>query len=144
MNLSTRTEYGLRAVMELACNYQKKPLSLKIIAQKQEISMKYLERIIATLKNAGIVNSTRGSHGGYVLAKRPDQIKVIDCFICLEGSFALADCIPDSKSCSRFADCMIKGLWKQVNQAVENVLQSITLQDLVDSAKKTGKFDYQI
>ncbi len=144
MNLSTRTEYGLRAVMELACNYEKKPLSLKIIAQNQGISMKYLERIIASLKNAGIVNSTRGSHGGYVLARRPDQIKVGECFNCLEGSFAIADCVPDYKSCSRFADCMIKGLWKQVNQAVENVLQSITLQDLVDSAKKTGKFDYQI
>ena len=144
MNLSTRTEYGLRAVMELACNYQKKPLPLKTIAQRQGISVKYLERIIAALKNAGIVNSTRGSLGGYELAKRPDQIKILDCFKCLEGQFVLADCIADYRSCSRFADCMVKGLWKQVNTAIENILESITLQDLIDSDKKAGKFDYQI
>jgi Rrf2 family cysteine metabolism transcriptional repressor len=144
MRLSTRTRYGLRAVMELACNYKKQPLPLKTIAQRQGISVKYLERVIAVLKNAGIVKSSRGSLGGYMLAKAPDQIKVIDCFRCLEGPVSLVDCVYDKASCNRFADCMVKGLWKQVNDAIEDVLQSITLQDLVENTKKEGISNYQI
>ena len=144
MNLSTRTEYGLRAVMELASNYEQKPLPLKVIAQRQGISVKYLERIIAVLKNAGIVNSIRGSLGGYMLAKAPDQIKAIECFRCLEGPVSLVDCVYNKASCNRFADCMVKGLWKQVNDAIEGVLQSITLQDLVENAKREGISNYQI
>jgi Rrf2 family transcriptional regulator, cysteine metabolism repressor len=144
MNISSRTRYGIRAVAELACNYKKKPLPLKIIADRQGISVKYLERVIAALKTAGIVKSARGSQGGYFLAKPPDQIKLIECFRCLEGQVALVDCVKNKGACRRFADCLVKGLWIQVNDAVENVLGSLTLQDLVDSAKNNAIPDYQI
>ena len=78
MNLSSRTRYGIRAVVELACNYRKKPLSLKSIADRQGISAKYLERVIAVLKNAGIVKSTRGSHGGYALQNRLTRLSLLN------------------------------------------------------------------
>jgi Rrf2 family protein len=130
--------------MELACNYEKKPLPLKTIAQRQGVSVKYLERVIVILKNAGIVKSSRGSLGGYMLAKPPDQIKIIDCFRPLEGPVVLVDCVYDEGSCSRFADCMVKGLWKQVNDVIEDVLKSKTLQDLVENTKREGILDYRI
>ncbi|RKY23092.1 MAG: Rrf2 family transcriptional regulator, partial [Planctomycetota bacterium] len=74
MKLSTRTRYGVRALLELAGSYGKGPLQIKVIAHRQDISVKYLEQLIAILKSAGLVKSIRGSKGGYVLAKTPNQI----------------------------------------------------------------------
>lgn len=145
MKLSTRTRYGIRAMLELACNYGKGPLRLKIIAQHQDISAKYLEQLIAMLKTAGFVRSVRGSKGGYVLAKPPAQINLKDCFNCLEGTVAAVDCIDDESYCDRQADCVLRLVWKQLSQAIASLLQDITLQDLVDKAEKRDKTsDYQI
>lgn len=144
MKLSTRTRYGIRAILELAENYGKGPLQLKIIARHQEISVKYLEQLIAILKSSGIVRSIRGSKGGYILAKPPGQIKVSDCFNCLEGHVVTVECVDNMDCCVRAADCAARQVWAQVQQAVENVLQSITLQDLVNRAKSERNSDYQI
>jgi len=144
MKLSTRTRYGIRAILELAENYGKGPLQLKIIARHQEISVKYLEQLIAILKSSGIVRSIRGSKGGYTLAKPPGQIKVSDCFNCLEGHVVTVECVDNIDCCVRAADCAARQVWAQVQQAVENVLQSITLQDLVNRAKSERNLDYQI
>lgn len=144
MKLSTRTRYGIRAILELAENYGKGPLQLKIIARHQEISVKYLEQLMAILKSSGIVRSIRGSKGGYILAKPPGQIKVSDCFNCLEGHVVTVECVDNMDCCVRAADCAARQVWAQVQQAVENVLQSITLQDLVNRAKVEKNLDYQI
>jgi len=144
MKLSTRTRYAVRAIIELAQNDGNKPLQLKIIAQRQDISVKYLEQLIAVLRSAGLVRSIRGSKGGYVLAKDPDQIRLIDVFHCLEGTVSTTECVENADYCDRAADCAARQVWAQVQQAIENVLQSITLQDLVDRAKSKKNSDYQI
>jgi len=144
MKLSTRTRYGIRAILELAESYRKGPLQLKIIAQHQDISMKYLEQIIAMLKSGGFVKSIRGAKGGYVLAKAPNQIKLSDVFDCLEGRVTTVECIEDEDYCARVADCVARQLWVRVQEAIDSVLQSITLQDLLDRAKDKRALDYQI
>ena len=144
MKLTARTRYGMRAMLELGLNYDKSPLQTKIIAQRQDISVKYLEQLMAILKSSGIVRSIRGSKGGYTLAKPPGQIKVSDCFNCLEGHVVTVECVDNIDCCVRAADCAARQVWAQVQQAVENVLQSITLQDLVNRAKSERNLDYQI
>lgn len=144
MKLSTRTRYGMRAVLELAENYGKGPIQLKIIAQHQEVSAKYLEQLMTILKSAGIVNSVRGSKGGYVLVKAPEQIKLSDIFHCLEGPVVTIDCVENKSYCTRTNDCVARQVWVEVQKAVMGVLQSITLQNLVDRAKHNKALNYQI
>ena len=144
MKLSTRTRYGIRAILELAESYRQGPLQLKIIAQHQEISVKYLEQIIAMLKSGGFVKSIRGAKGGYILAKAPNQIKLSDVFDCLEGRVTTVECIEDEDYCAWVADCVARQLWVRVQEAIDSVLQSITLQDLLDRAKDKRALDYQI
>jgi len=144
VKLSTRTRYGLRAIIELAENHGKGPLQIKTIAREQDISAKYLEQLMAILKSAGLVRSIRGSKGGYVLAKDPNQIKLNDVFNCLEGPVTTVECVENQNYCARVADCSARQVWVQVQNAIKDVLQSITLQDLVDRAKDKQALDYQI
>ncbi len=144
MRLSTRTRYGIRAILELAENYGKGPLRLKTVAKRQEISVKYLEQLMAILKSAGIVRSVRGSKGGYVLARTPGQIKVSDCFNCLEGPVITTECVDNSSFCPRTSDCVARELWTEVQNTIMAVLQSITLQNLLDRAKGNKALDYHI
>ena len=144
MKLSTRTRYGIRAILELAENYGEGPLHLKSIARSQGLSVKYLEQLMAVLKSAGIVGSVRGSKGGYILAKKPQEVKVSECFGCLEGSVITAECVDDETLCPRTADCAARGLWAEVEDAIKEVLESVTLQDLIDKAPKNKVPDYYI
>ena len=144
MKLSTRTRYGVRAILELAEKDGSGPLRVKTIAQSQDISAKYLEQLMSILKSAGFVRSIRGSKGGYMLAKAPNQIKLSDVFDCLEGPVTTVECVEDKDYCARAADCVARQVWAQVQQAITNVLQSITLQDLVDRAKDKKLSNYQI
>ena len=142
--LSTRTRYGLRAVLELAENYGRGPLRLKSIAERQEISVKYLEQLMTVLKSAEIVRGIVGSKGGYLLAKPPDQIKVSDCFNCLEGPVIISECVEDSDCCHGTIDCVTRELWVEVQDAIITVLRSKTLQNLVDRAAENKTLNYHI
>lgn len=144
MKLSTRTRYGIRAILELAENYGKGPLRLKTIARHQELSVKYLEQLMAILKSAGIIRSIRGSKGGYILAKPANQIKLSDCFNCLEGPVITTECVDNNSFCPRTSDCVARELWTEVQNAIMSVLQSVTLQNLVDRAKENRASDYHM
>jgi len=144
MRLSTRTRYAVRAMIELAQHDINRPLQLKIIAEKQEISVKYLEQLMAVLKSAGLIKSIRGSKGGYVLARAPNQIALNDILYCVEGPVSTVECVEDSNSCSRAADCAAREVWKRVEQAIRHVLTSITLKDVSDMASGKKQSDYQI
>lgn len=144
MKLSTRTRYGIRAILELAMSGNKGPLQLKIIAQRQDISVKYLEQLMVVLKAAGFVRSIRGSKGGYMLAKAPDQIELSEVLHCLEGTVITVECVENKDYCVRAADCAARDLWVKVQNAIEDVLQSMTLQDLVNRGKEKGALNYQI
>ncbi|MFH1719673.1 MAG: Rrf2 family transcriptional regulator, partial [Planctomycetota bacterium] len=136
--------YAVRAMIELAQNEANRPLQLKIIAKRQDISIKYLEQLMAVLRSAGFVRSIRGSKGGYVLAKAPNQIKLNEVLHRLEGTVATVECVENEDCCSRSADCAARYLWMQVEQAIEKVLEATTLQDLVDKANDEKELDYQI
>jgi Rrf2 family protein len=145
MKLSTRTRYGIRAAIELAGHYGLGPVQIKVIGQKQSISVKYLEQLMAILKSGGFVHSIRGSKGGYVLAREPEQIRLDELVLALEGAITTAECVDDESFCARAADCVARELWTKVQQAVMSVLGSITLKDLVNRAKSRSLgLNYQI
>jgi len=138
MKLSTRTRYGLRAILDLAMNFGKEPILLKDIARREEISERYLEHIVLSLKAAGLVKSVRGSHGGFMLAKPPQGIKVSEIINALEGSLCLVECVDDPTTCSRIDNCVTREIWQDLKKSMEAVLESRNLQDLVDK-KMTKK-----
>jgi Rrf2 family protein len=134
----------MRAILELAASQGGGPLQIKAIAQRQEISLKYLEQLMAILKSAGFVRSVRGAKGGYILAKPANQIKLSDVFNALEGPVTTVECLEDEDFCKRAADCVTRQVWAEVQQAIESILQSMTLQDLVDRTKDRKALSYQI
>ena len=144
MKLSTRTRYGIRAILQLAQNYGQGPLQLRTIATDQHISPKYLEQLMMMLKSAGIVRSVMGSKGGYLLAKLPNEITVCDCFNCLEGPIITTECVADEAACRQSDDCVVRELWFSVEDAIMSVLQSVTLQALVDQSKERKAINYNI
>ncbi len=132
MKLSTRGRYGTRALLELALHQADGPVLLKDIAQRQQIPLQYLEHLIPPLVAGGIVRSTRGARGGVSLAKLPDQIKLSEVIQLLEGSIAPADCIDDPGVGSRSGLCATRDIWGELKKAMDGVLESTTLQDLVE------------
>lgn len=130
MWVSTKAQYGMRALVELALAGGE-AVSLKTIAQRQDLSHQYLEQIFAVLRRAGVVESIRGAHGGYRLARPTDQIDSLTVVQLLEGSIAPVACLDDHDSCIRVGHCSTETLWKQVDLAVRQVLGSTTLADLV-------------
>jgi len=145
MKLSTRTRYGIRAAIEIAAHYGRGPVQIKVIGQKQAISVKYLEQLMAILKSGGFVHSVRGSRGGYVLAREPEQIRLDELVLALEGSITTAECVDDNGYCARAADCVAREVWTKVQHAVMDVLRSFTLKDLVEKTKcQHEALSYQI
>jgi len=131
MRLSTRSRYGLRAAVDLAINYNRKPVSMASIAKRHGISRKYLHAILSQLKSSGYVRSLRGTAGGYVLSREPSQIRVIDILVALEGSLVLTDCVQEAGLCSRSDICVTREVWRDLSRAIETVLSGRTLKDLV-------------
>ncbi len=145
MKLSTRTRYGVRAIIELAQHYGQGPLQIKVIGGNQEISVKYLEQLMTILKSGGFIRSVRGSRGGYILARPPEQIRLNEVFVALEGSIAPAECLEEGGRCARAANCATRELWIKVQKSIIAVLSSVTLKDLAENVEKRHeKLDYQI
>lgn len=136
MKLSTRTRYGMRAVIELAQHQEKRPLQLKVIAERQDISIKYLEQLMSMLRSSGLLRSIRGAKGGYILARPPEQIKLSEVFRCLEGPVTTAECTENTDYCEHSKDCVAREVWIEVEAAIQKILRSITLADMVKRTKK--------
>lgn len=137
MHISTKGRYGLLAIVDLALNYSGEPVSLKSIAERCRLSEEYILQIFIILRRAGIVRSIRGAHGGYLLAKDLSAITVGDVLTALEGPLAPTACISgkSSKSCSRFEHCVTRALWKKIMVGINEVTNSITIEDLVSSCR---------
>ncbi|WAH38501.1 cysteine metabolism transcriptional regulator CymR [Alicyclobacillus dauci] len=123
MKISTKGRYGLMLLVDLAQQGTDSPIPLKSIAERQNLSEHYLEQLIAPLRNAGFVRSIRGAYGGYVLAKAPQDIVVKDIIFTLEGPITIVD--------DDFEDGL-DVLWDRLRTAITDVLESMTLQDLVE------------
>lgn len=132
MKLSTKARYGVRALLDLATQSNRDPVQIRKIAERQGISEKYLWHLLDYLRTAGLVRSVRGFGGGFVLAKDPSEIKLSEVFKVLEGPVSIVDCISGLQECDRARDCVTREIWSRVNEAVADVLDSITLADLVE------------
>ncbi|MGF7397024.1 RrF2 family transcriptional regulator [Thermoanaerobacterium thermosaccharolyticum] len=143
MKLSTKGRYGVQAMFELALYYGEGPISLKVIAENQGLSEHYLEQLIAVLRKADLVKSIRGAQGGYMLSAPPDKITVGDVIRTLEGSLAPSDCVVEDIpfECSRAGGCPTKIVMEKIRDAINSVIDSITLQDMVDDYKKMVQKD---
>jgi Rrf2 family protein len=144
MKISTKGRYGLRAMIDLALNSDNEPISLKNIAERQNISEPYLEQLIASLRKAGLVESIRGAQGGYRLSKKTAEISVGQILRALEGSLAPTDCVIENEEneCEASDYCVTRVIWEKIHDSINKVVDSITLKDLVnDYMSKSAKYN---
>lgn len=141
MKISTKGRYALRMMADLAINHNGEMIRVKEVAQRQGISEKYLEQIIATLKRAGYVKSLRGAQGGYMLAKKPEEYTVGMILRLTEGNMSPVSCLEDNDNqCEMAEKCVTLPLWEMLDDAIKGVIDKVTLQDLVEweENRKTG------
>lgn len=136
MKYSTRGRYGLRAMVDLAICYGKKPVLLKDISESQDISMKYLDHIITSLRAAGLISRIKG---GYILTKHPSLITCLEVVNTLEGSLAPVECVDYPDICDRVDTCVTIDIWRKIKDAQEEILRSLTLEFLAKQQKEKIK-----
>ncbi len=138
MKLSTKGRYGVKAMVDLAINYGGDPISIKNISKRQKVSEYYLEQLFGPLRKAELIKSIRGAQGGYVLNKNPKEITVADIMNVLEGPIEISDCV-DGVTCDNIDCCATRLLWEKIKYSIESVMESVTLQDIVDDYENMKK-----
>ena len=137
MLISTKGRYGVMIMVYLAENYNNGHKPLKEIASSQDLSEKYLEQIINPLTKAGMLTSYRGAQGGYALSKPPTEIAVGDILLILEGSLSPVYCVAENgETCDKLKSCNSVVVWKKIKDAIDNVVDNMTLADLLTSEEK--------
>lgn len=131
MRVSTKGRYGLRTLVDIAVHQNKGVVTLNDIAKRQEISVKYLWQVINPLKTAGLLSVTRGAKGGYALARRPEDINMLEVVSTLEGPLSIVECIMNEDACDRIDTCVARSVWMEVNQTVEQALKEVTLAEVL-------------
>ena len=145
MKVSTKGRYGLRAMVDLAEHEEGKAIPIREISERQNISEQYLEQLFATLRKAELVKSVRGAHGGYMLNHEPEDISVGDILTTLEGPVAPVDCVIEEDFCNYIDKCVMHGLWEELADVINDVIENMTLADLRDKAiaEKKNREDNQ-
>lgn len=143
MKLSTKGRYGLKAMLDLAIHNSEGQVVLKSIAERQGLSENYLEQLFSALKKAKLVKSIRGSQGGYTLGSDADKITVGHILRALEGSLAPVECVMEygAAPCSRYEYCVTRGIWEKIRDSINTVIDSTTLENLVEDYRKSIKKD---
>jgi Rrf2 family protein len=144
VSFSTKGEYGVRLMAQLARRHGHGPSSLTEIAEEEDLPRAYLEQLVIGLRDADLVHSTRGAHGGYELTRRPEQIRMGEVLRALEGPIAPMICVtedPSHATCARFGYCTVNFMWVRVRDAIAGALDSMTLADLVPAANASGRHD---
>ncbi|MBP0968497.1 MAG: Rrf2 family transcriptional regulator [Oscillospiraceae bacterium] len=145
MKISTKGRYALRMLIELAAHQEQGFMSLKEISEHQNISKKYLEQIVPMLNKSGILRTNRGNKGGYMLAKPPRECTVGDVLRATEGSLAPVTCLEyEVNDCPRAESCATLYVWQGLQKAVEDYLDSVTIQDILDRNAGNAGNDYCI
>jgi len=141
LKISTKGRYGLRAFIDLACYGAEEPVSISSISARQEISERYLEQLMAKLKKAGLVESTRGAGGGYRLGRPAEEISVGDVLRVLEGSLEAAQCsgMEDESACENHDICVTKYVWKRINDSITQAVDTMMLDQLIEESRKKQK-----
>ncbi len=141
VSFSTKGEYGVRLMAQLARRHGTGPASLTEIAEQEDLPRAYLEQLVISLRDAQLVQSTRGAHGGYELTRPPEQIVMAEVLRALEGPIAPMICVTDDPShmtCERTGHCTVNFMWVRVRDAIAGALDSMTLADLVPSVARLG------
>jgi Rrf2 family protein len=144
MKLSTKCRYGLRAMIELARNFNTGPLNRSSIAETQHITKAYLENILTSLREKKLVSTTRGAGGGFVLQLPPSQITVLAIVNALEGSIAPVECLENQSVCEKTPWCPARQVWKKLYDAQVKALSGISLQDIIDTPATARDVNYMI
>jgi Rrf2 family cysteine metabolism transcriptional repressor len=136
MRLSTKGRYSARTMLDLALHFGEGPVLVKDISERQRISRGYLQQLFIPLRSAGLVKSTRGASGGFTLARPPSEIWLTEIMQVTEGSTAPVPCVDEPGLCTQSNECTTREVWVEMKRACDSLLDSITLQDLVDRHRK--------
>jgi Rrf2 family protein len=131
LRLSTKGQYGVRAMYEIAKAVSVGPVTIRQISERQNVSVSYLEQILNTLRRSGIIQSVRGPGGGYVLSRGPEKISIGEILRELEGPVAITSCLDPTEGCIRVDSCVTHLLWKSLGENIERFLDSMSLKDLL-------------
>ncbi len=132
MKFTTKTRYGIRAMLEIAMHQQSEGVFQKDIASNQSISVKYLDHIIAALKANNLIVNQKGKKSGYMLSRPPGDITMLDIHKSFEPGIQIVDCLSDNFDCPKESICVVKNFWNGLNNQIVDYLKSTTLQDLLD------------
>ena len=148
MKISTKGRYGLRILIDLATHDAQKPRLVRDIAESQQISEKYISRLIIDLRRARLVRSVRGVKGGFFLARSPKEITLLDILETMEGTLSIVDCVMAPEKCTHNADCTARGIWQKLNDGIRDLMRSITFEQILEEYRngtaQKGVFDYCI
>ena len=148
MKISTKGRYGLRILIDLATHDPAKPRLVRDIAESQQISEKYISRLIIDLRRARLVRSVRGMKGGFFLARSPKEITLLDILETMEGTISIVDCVMAPEKCAHNNDCTARGIWLRLNDGIRDLMRNITfeqiLQEYSQGQAAEGVLDYCI
>jgi Rrf2 family protein len=133
MKISTKGRYGLRILMDLAIHQSDKPRLIRDIAKSQQISEKYISRLVIALRKAGMIRSVRGVNGGFHLAMKPEDITLLDVIEVMEGPLSIVDCVSKPKQCGMSANCAPREIWCKLNSEIRDLMRQTTLADILAS-----------
>ncbi|MBQ8753428.1 MAG: Rrf2 family transcriptional regulator [Lentisphaeria bacterium] len=148
MKISTKGRYGLRILIDLAHQDNSKPRLIRDIAQTQQISEKYISRLVIALRQAGLIRSVRGVNGGFHLAKNPKEITLLEVIEVMEGPVSIVECVKYEPVCARRNLCGVRTIWQQLNGNIRSMMKEITLEDILEACRQQNGeenfFDYCI
>ncbi len=136
MKVSTKGDYGVRALVELAHRYGQGPVQSAEIAQRQEIPEPYLDQLLTQLRRAGFIRSVRGPQGGHALIREPAEVKLNEVMVALEGSLAPIACVDDPDACTKSGGCVQRDVWVRVRDATVEILESVSIADLAEKERQ--------
>ena len=139
MKVSTKGDYGVRALVELAHHYGEGPVQSAEIASKQEIPEPYLDQLLTSLRRAGFIRSVRGPQGGHALIREPRDVKLNEVMVALEGSLAALGCVDDPDACTKTGGCVQRDVWERVRDATIEILENVTIDDLAQKEREYNR-----
>ncbi len=143
MKVNTKVRYGLRAILQIADSYGEEPVPISAISESQEISGKYLEQVVGTLRKSGLITSRKGVRGGYMLARAPEDITLWEIITALDSHTSLVDCVVEPGICDRSGDCLTRSIWKLLSIRMQEFWSSFKLSDLLVTMHETGDVNLQ-
>ena len=144
MKISTKGRYGLRILMDLALHQSEKPRLIRDIAKSQQISEKYISRLVIALRRGGMIRSVRGVNGGFHIAMKPEEITLLDVIEVMEGPLSIVDCVSTPKKCALSPNCAPREVWCKLNEDIRDLMRKTTLADILASYDRQQFTDYCI